>query len=66
MPTSPPGVVPDGAEAWADPQSLVDGVTMGAPPDPLGPFGQNWNVVAPSPVVWRAPTPAPCARPCAR
>jgi 4-alpha-glucanotransferase len=45
------GIVPDGAEAWADPDALVTGVTMGAPPDPLGPFGQNWNVVAPSPLV---------------
>ncbi|MEK0083309.1 4-alpha-glucanotransferase [Benzoatithermus flavus] len=45
------GVVPDGAEAWADPEALVTGATMGAPPDPLGPFGQNWNVVAPSPLV---------------
>lgn len=45
------GVVPDGAEAWADPETLIDGVTMGAPPDPLGPFGQNWHVVAPSPLV---------------
>lgn len=45
------GVVPDGAEAWADPEALVDGITMGAPPDPLGPFGQNWHIVAPSPLV---------------
>jgi 4-alpha-glucanotransferase len=45
------GVVPDGAEAWADPDALVQGATMGAPPDPLGPFGQNWHVVAPSPLV---------------
>lgn len=53
------GVVPDGAEAWADPDALVRGVTMGAPPDPLGPFGQNWNVVAPSPLVLARADAAP-------
>jgi 4-alpha-glucanotransferase len=53
------GVVPDGAEAWADPEALVKGVTMGAPPDPLGPFGQNWNVVAPSPLVLARTDAAP-------
>lgn len=53
------GVVPDGAEAWADPEALVQGVTMGAPPDPLGPFGQNWNVVAPSPLVLARTDAAP-------
>lgn len=53
------GVVPDGAEAWADPEALVQGVTMGAPPDPLGPFGQNWNVVAPSPLVLACTDSAP-------
>ena len=53
------GVVPDGAEAWADPQTLIDGVTMGAPPDPLGPFGQNWHVVAPSPLVLARTDAAP-------
>lgn len=53
------GVVPDGAEAWADPAALVQGATMGAPPDPLGPFGQNWNVVAPSPLVQARTDAAP-------
>lgn len=53
------GVVPDGAEAWADPEALVDGATLGAPPDPLGPFGQNWNVVAPSPLVLAGTDAAP-------
>ena len=45
------GVVPDGADAWANPDALVAGASVGAPPDPLGPLGQNWNVVAPSPAV---------------
>ena len=53
------GVVPDGAEAWAEPESFVAGATMGAPPDPLGPFGQNWHVVAPSPLVQARTDAAP-------
>ncbi|TCK29049.1 glycogen operon protein [Ancylobacter aquaticus] len=36
------GTAPDGAEAWADADMLMAGVTIGAPPDPLGPEGQNW------------------------
>jgi 4-alpha-glucanotransferase len=43
------GVVPDGADAWADQASMVAGASVGAPPDPLGPLGQNWNVVAAAP-----------------
>jgi 4-alpha-glucanotransferase len=53
------GVVPDGAEAWADPEGLVIGAMVGAPPDPFSPQGQNWNVVAPSPVVMQATDAAP-------
>ncbi|MFO1039033.1 MAG: 4-alpha-glucanotransferase [Geminicoccaceae bacterium] len=53
------GVVPDGADAWADPHALVAGASVGAPPDPLGPLGQNWNVVAPAPAVLAATDAAP-------
>lgn len=38
------GVSPDGADAWIDPDAFVDGVRFGAPPDPLGPAGQNWGM----------------------
>lgn len=38
------GTAPDGAEAWADADMLMPGVTIGAPPDPLGPEGQNWSL----------------------
>lgn len=38
------GTAPDGAEAWSEAAFLMGGVTIGAPPDPLGPEGQNWNL----------------------
>lgn len=38
------GTTLDGAEAWAEADLLMPGVTIGAPPDPLGPEGQNWNL----------------------
>ncbi|WP_428030845.1 glycogen debranching protein GlgX [Ancylobacter sp.] len=38
------GTTPDGAEAWAEAAMLMAGVTIGAPPDPLGPEGQNWHL----------------------
>ncbi|MBS7545622.1 glycogen debranching protein GlgX [Ancylobacter oerskovii] len=38
------GTAPDGAEAWSEAGALMAGVTIGAPPDPLGPEGQNWNL----------------------
>lgn len=33
-----------GAEYWARPDWFVPGVSVGAPPDPLGPLGQNWGL----------------------
>lgn len=38
------GTAPDGAEAWSEASMLMQGVSIGAPPDPLGPEGQNWNL----------------------
>ena len=43
------GAAPDGAEAWANAGLLAGGVSIGAPPDPLGPLGQNWNLPPPDP-----------------
>ena len=43
------GAAPDGAEAWANAGVLAMGVSIGAPPDPLGPQGQNWNLPPPDP-----------------
>lgn len=36
----------DGAEAWAEQDSIAEGVSIGAPPDHLSPAGQNWNLAA--------------------
>jgi glycogen debranching enzyme GlgX/4-alpha-glucanotransferase len=38
------GAAPDGAEAWAQAALLAEGVSIGAPPDPLGPLGQVWGL----------------------
>lgn len=38
------GCAPDGAEAWAEADLLMRGVSIGAPPDPLGPHGQVWGL----------------------
>ena len=38
------GVSPGGSDAWAMPQAMLRGLTIGAPPDPLGPLGQNWSI----------------------
>lgn len=38
----------DSAEAWATP-ALASGLSVGAPPDPMGPHGQNWGMPAPDP-----------------
>ncbi|SHO58659.1 4-alpha-glucanotransferase [Vibrio quintilis] len=38
------GVADSGSETWADKGSLVQDVSIGAPPDVLGPLGQNWGL----------------------
>ena len=40
----PVGFDPDGADAWMWQDLLADDVTVGAPPDPLGPRGQDWRL----------------------
>ncbi|WP_347261148.1 glycogen debranching protein GlgX [Rudaea sp.] len=47
------GAAPDGAEAWANARQLALGVSIGAPPDPLAPQGQVWNLPPPNPLAWR-------------
>ena len=42
----PIGADPDGFDAWAWQDVLAEGVTVGAPPDELGPQGQNWMLPA--------------------
>ncbi|MDO6705994.1 4-alpha-glucanotransferase [Photobacterium sp. 1_MG-2023] len=38
------GVCDSGAETWADQGALCQDVSVGAPPDILGPLGQNWGL----------------------
>ena len=53
------GAAPDGTEAWAAGPLLLHGVSVGAPPDPLGPQGQIWGLPAPDPRLLRASGYAP-------
>ncbi len=39
----PLGVHPDGFDTWEFPQLFVQGVSVGAPPDPFSPAGQDWS-----------------------
>ncbi|EGQ8389289.1 TPA: 4-alpha-glucanotransferase [Vibrio cholerae] len=38
------GVADSGSETWADHGNLLQDVSIGAPPDVLGPLGQNWGL----------------------
>jgi 4-alpha-glucanotransferase len=38
------GVADSGSESWADRGNLVLDASIGAPPDVLGPLGQNWGL----------------------
>jgi glycogen operon protein len=38
------GAAPDGAELWDQAALVARGVSIGAPPDPLGPQGQVWGL----------------------
>ncbi|GJG85134.1 4-alpha-glucanotransferase [Gemmatimonadetes bacterium T265] len=38
------GASPAGGDVWADQALFVTGVSLGAPPDALGPDGQNWGL----------------------
>jgi len=43
------GVDGGGADVWYEPGAYVLDETVGAPPDPLGPLGQNWGLPPPDP-----------------
>lgn len=43
------GVDPSGSDSWGMREHMLDGLTIGAPPDPLGPLGQNWMLTSFSP-----------------
>ena len=44
------GCAPDGAEAWAYQDMMLDGVSVGAPPDPFTAAGQIWGLPPPDPL----------------
>jgi 4-alpha-glucanotransferase len=43
------GVHLSGSDTWAMRDAMLNGLTIGAPPDPLGPHGQNWCITGFSP-----------------
>lgn len=43
------GVDPSGSDTWSLQDVMLSGLTIGAPPDPLGPLGQNWSITSFSP-----------------
>ncbi|MBT2245111.1 4-alpha-glucanotransferase [Sphingobium sp. BHU LFT2] len=43
------GVDPQGEDARKDPGAFLQGLRIGAPPDPLGPRGQDWGLTGYSP-----------------
>ncbi len=43
------GVDVNSADVWSDPSAYVLDETIGAPPDPLGPEGQDWGLPPPDP-----------------
>ncbi|ANY21010.1 4-alpha-glucanotransferase [Tsuneonella dongtanensis] len=38
------GVHPGGSDCWSLGPAMLAGLSVGAPPDPLGPQGQNWHL----------------------
>ncbi|MFZ1742577.1 MAG: 4-alpha-glucanotransferase [Pontixanthobacter sp.] len=48
------GVHLAGSDTWAMRDAMLNGLTIGAPPDPLGPSGQNWCITGFSPQGLRA------------
>ncbi|MGK2910860.1 MAG: 4-alpha-glucanotransferase [Sphingobium sp.] len=47
------GIDPGGSHAWSRRDDLLTGLTVGAPPDLLGPDGQNWGITGFSPYALR-------------
>ncbi len=53
------GLDPGGSHAWSRRGDLLSGLSIGAPPDPLGPDGQNWGITGFDPRALRASGFAP-------
>ncbi len=47
------GAAPDGAEAWSNQDTLMQDVSVGAPPDPFATDGQVWSLPPPDPMAMR-------------
>lgn len=47
------GIDAGGSEGWTRPDELLTGLSIGAPPDLLGPGGQNWGLTTFSPLALR-------------
>ena len=47
------GMDAGGSHAWSRRDDLLTGLSIGAPPDPLGPQGQNWGITALCPFALR-------------
>ncbi|MGV0762158.1 4-alpha-glucanotransferase [Tistrella mobilis] len=45
------GVDGSGAQSWSERSGILNGASIGAPPDLFNPLGQNWGLAAPSPRV---------------
>jgi 4-alpha-glucanotransferase len=43
------GVHPGGADAWMEQNTMLNGLSVGAPPDQFNPAGQDWGLTAYSP-----------------
>ncbi len=48
------GLDPGGSHGWSKGDELLQGLSVGAPPDPLGPHGQDWGLTTFSPAALRA------------
>lgn len=48
------GVDPGGSDCWQLGEAMLQGLTVGAPPDPFSPTGQNWALTTYSPHGLRA------------
>ena len=44
------GVDVNSSDVWSDPEAFVLTETVGAPPDPLGPLGQDWGLPPADPI----------------
>ncbi|HSR55693.1 MAG TPA: 4-alpha-glucanotransferase, partial [Alphaproteobacteria bacterium] len=48
------GAAPDGSATWSDPDLVMTGATIGAPPDGFFTGGQNWGLAPMSPLTLRS------------